>query len=79
MRTLTHAEFRAFRRNAAKPPFFSVLDIPEAKPRRAVANRVPRQGIDPVATAVWLVLIPVSCLVGWYGAWRLICLVWNWL
>ena len=77
MRTLTHAEFRAFRRNAGAPGFFSVLDVPEAKPRRAAATHVPRQGVDPVAAAVWLALIPLSAVVGWYGAWRLICLIWN--
>ena len=42
MRALTFAELRAIRRDAVKPPFFSVLDVPKAKPRRAEANPVPR-------------------------------------
>lgn len=40
---------------------------------------IPRRRFDPVAALVWLVLIPVSGIVGWYGFWRVLSAIWNFL
>jgi hypothetical protein len=41
------------------------------------ALHIPRRRFDPVAAAVWLVLIPVSAVVGWYGVWRVLHALWK--
>lgn len=80
MRALTPADFRAFRRNAAKSPFFCVTDLPGAKPRWAVASRVPwRRSVDPVAAVTWLVLTPTASVIGWYGFYRVLRLILSFL
>jgi hypothetical protein len=38
-----------------------------------VANRVPRQGIDPVCALVWLLLMPAGGVGVIYGIYWLIC------
>lgn len=37
------------------------------------ACRIPRHhSVDWLAVAVWLVLMPLSAAIGWYGLWRII-------
>lgn len=46
---------------------------PVAYPSWDSACRIPRRrSVDWFTALVWLVLIPVSGVAGWYGVWRLI-------
>jgi hypothetical protein len=40
---------------------------------------VPRQPFDPVACIAWLVLLPLSAALGWYGLIRTVTALWRWL
>lgn len=36
---------------------------------------LPHQSVDPVVALIWLLLAPLSAVLGWYGVWRLICVL----
>ena len=47
-------------------------------PFRPTACHIPRRtGVDWLAALVWLVLIPVSGVMGWYGLWRALKALWS--
>jgi hypothetical protein len=46
---------------------------------RKQAMHVPAQRFDPVLGIVWLVLLPLSSALGWYGFIRTVMALWRWL